>query len=94
MKITKQQLKQIIKEELNEAGLDIDPQEVTDPIDGPDEVLDHLQEMEIQIEALLGELHEGPAVDLHDAEGLRETSIETLERLQELAELVLNRLNS
>ncbi len=94
MKITRQTLKRLIKEELNEAGLDIDPREVTYPIDVPGEVFEHLQEMEGQIEALLGELLEGPAVDLDDAEGLRNTSIETLERLQELAELVLNRLNS
>lgn len=94
MKITKQQLKKLIQEELNEAGLDIDPRKVTYPIDVPGEVFDHLQEMERQIEALLAELLEGPAVDLHDAEGLRDTSIETLDRLQGLTELVLNRLNS
>ncbi len=94
MKIARQRFKQIIKEELNEAGLDIDPREVTYPIDVPGEVFDHLQEMDMQIETLLAELLEGPAVDLDDAEGLRNTSIETLERLQELAELVLNRLNS
>lgn len=94
MKITRQTLKRLIKEELNEAGLDIDPREVTYPIDVPGEVFDHLQEMDMQIETLLAELLEGPAVDLDDAEGLRNTSIETLERLQELAELVLNRLNS
>ena len=94
MKITRQTLKKLIKEELNEAGLDIDPREVTDPIDVPDEVFDDLHEMEREIETLLAELLEGPAVDLDDAEGLRNTSIETLERLQELAELVLNRLDS
>ena len=94
MKITRQTLKRIIKEELNEAGLDIDPREATSPNDVPDEVLDHLHEMEREIETLLAELLEGPAVDLDDAEGLRNTSIETLERLQELVELVLNRLNS
>lgn len=94
MKITRQTLKRLIKEELNEAGLDIDPREVTYPIDVPGEVFDHLQEMDMQIETLLAELLEGPAVDLDDAEGLRNTSIETLERLQQLAELVLNRLNS
>lgn len=94
MKITRQTLKRLIKEELNEAGLDIDPREVTYPIDVPGEVFDHLQEMDMQIETLLAELLEGPAVDLDDAEGLRNTSIETLERLQELAELVLNRLDS
>ena len=94
MKITRQTLKKLIKEELNEAGLDIDPREVTYPIDVPGEVFNHLEEMEGQIEALLGELREGPAVDLHDAEGLRDTSIETLEKLQGLVELVLNRLNS
>ena len=95
MKITRQTLKKLIQEELNEAGLpDIDPRDVTYPIDVPDEVFDDLHEMEREIETLLAELLEGPAVDLDDAEGLRNTSIETLERLQELAELVLNRLDS
>jgi hypothetical protein len=70
MKITRQTLKKLIKEELNEAGLpDIDPRDVTYPIDVPGEVFDHLQEMDMQIETLLAELREGPAVDLHDAKG-------------------------